>query len=526
MARESYPDLIDDLAIIKGETYRKLIENSSILFDGDLTTATLSGQIRNNYVDNAGQLVGTFSFETSTYNQQTNKTLIKPYLTEFATINLPSTPKYSTGRQPSIKTNLVYDIELVHNGRVIKYSPGFVQVIGEVTGGLVSYNPAEEWDAGIASVELTSTVGFTKTYTIWGDEAKTVNLGTFDVIDTQPSEGISGFSPTLPVSQSGTWIVDTELDLSALAQQDTLATIANKIAELMVSDGRLQVDIEGANVTIDTIGVNNFPTTQAISAASLPLPNNAATSTKQDTIIGHLDGLEGLLSNPLAVVGTFYPATQPVSIDVLPALATGSNVIGSISNTEFTVTQSGDWEVTTDLSTLTELLPTSLGVKTSANSLAVTLASDGVASGISTQIGEVQTTPTNNTILGRLKNIVDALVFGQKTKTNSLSITPASDAIFYGSLPTVSSGTILSLTTNATGTTYTEFSSQACTALDLVNNSGTTIEYRRGATGTAMQLPDKSARLILGITNANQIDVRRTDVSNTQVTLQAEAFVL
>lgn len=94
------------------------------------------------------------------------------------------------------------------------------------------------------------------------------------------------------------------------------------------------------------------------------------------------------------------------------------------------------------------------------------------------------------------------------------------------SLPTVTSGTILSLTTNATGTTYTAFPSQVCTALDIVNTTGTTIEYRRNSAGSAMQIPDKSARLVLGITNANQIDIRRTDTSNTQVTLQAEAFVL
>jgi hypothetical protein len=92
------------------------------------------------------------------------------------------------------------------------------------------------------------------------------------------------------------------------------------------------------------------------------------------------------------------------------------------------------------------------------------------------------------------------------------------------SVPTAASGAILTLTTNATGTTFTAFANTACVALDIVNNTGTTIEYRRGATGTAMQIPTGSARLVVGITNANQIDVRRTDTSNVQVTLQAEAF--
>lgn len=157
-----------------------------------------------------------------------------------------------------------------------------------------------------------------------------------------------------------------------------------------------------------------------------------------------------------------------------------------------------------------------------------------------TAIGAVtETSPSTDTassgLNGRLQRIAQRLTslisllptsLGAKTKAASLSVAPSTDAIFNGSLPTVTSGTILSLTTNATGTTYTAFSSTTCTALDLVNNTGVTIEYRRGASGSAMQIPDKSARLIIGITNANQIDVRRTDVSNTTVSLQAEAFIL
>lgn len=117
---------------------------------------------------------------------------------------------------------------------------------------------------------------------------------------------------------------------------------------------------------------------------------------------------------------------------------------------------------------------------------------------------------------------------GQKTASGSTPVVIASDQTavrVLSSVPNALSGTILGLTTNATGTTYTAFASQACTALDIVNNTGTTIEYRRNAAGTAMQIPTGTARMVIGITNANQVDVRRTDTSNTQVTLQAEAFV-
>ena len=91
--------------------------------------------------------------------------------------------------------------------------------------------------------------------------------------------------------------------------------------------------------------------------------------------------------------------------------------------------------------------------------------------------------------------------------------------------PHATTVTIVAATTNATGSSWTAFSSQACDALDLLNNTGVTIEYRRGAAGTAMQVPTGTSRLIIGITNASAIDVRRVDQSNTQVAVQAEALV-
>lgn len=94
------------------------------------------------------------------------------------------------------------------------------------------------------------------------------------------------------------------------------------------------------------------------------------------------------------------------------------------------------------------------------------------------------------------------------------------------SVPGAVSATILSLTTAATGTNYTAFSSQTCQSLDIVNTSSVAIEYRRGAAGNAMTILSGSSRLVVGITNANQIDVRRVDQSNTQITIPAEAIVI
>lgn len=91
------------------------------------------------------------------------------------------------------------------------------------------------------------------------------------------------------------------------------------------------------------------------------------------------------------------------------------------------------------------------------------------------------------------------------------------------SVPLAASVTIMSVTTAATGSNWTAFSSQACNALDIVNSSSVSVEYRRGGTGNAMTILSGSARLVVGIANANEIQVRRVDQSNTQVTIPAEA---
>ena len=89
----------------------------------------------------------------------------------------------------------------------------------------------------------------------------------------------------------------------------------------------------GSNA-IGSVSVSNLPATQAISAASLPLPSGAATAALQPAL--NADG------GALAHISNF-PATQAVSgtvgVSSLPALPAGSNAIGSVSVGNFPATQ-------------------------------------------------------------------------------------------------------------------------------------------------------------------------------------------
>lgn len=97
----------------------------------------------------------------------------------------------------------------------------------------------------------------------------------------------------------------------------------------------------------------------------------------------------------------------------------------------------------------------------------------------------------------------------------------------YGTLRTMPgfmTVAILSDVTAAVGTNWTTFASTACSMIDIANVTGTDIEYRRDGAGSGMRIPDGGSRLVLGISNSNQISFRRVDTSNTQVTVTAEVM--
>lgn len=150
---------------------------------------------------------------------------------------------------------------------------------------------------------VTSVGSITNTVTV--GQATGTNLHV--VVDSAPSTPITGTvtanqgtSPWVTsATQSGTWTVQQGTPPWSVSQSGTWTT------------GRTWSLLN----TIDSVNIGNFPATQPISAASLPLPTGASTS----------------------------------------ALQTTGNAI---------------------LSTISGQLPTSLGAKTTANSIAVTIASD------------------------------------------------------------------------------------------------------------------------------------------------------
>lgn len=113
----------------------------------------------------------------------------------------------------------------------------------------------------------------------------------------------------------------------------SLSSIDGKIPSLTVTATRLLVDGSGVTqpvsgtVTANLGTIGGIATETTLSALNIKVPANLTVTSNRLLVDG------SGVTQPVS--GTFWQATQPVSIASLPALATGTNAIGSITNTSF-----------------------------------------------------------------------------------------------------------------------------------------------------------------------------------------------
>lgn len=76
-----------------------------------------------------------------------------------------------------------------------------------------------------------------------------------------------------------------------------------------------------------------------------------------------------------------------------------------------------------------------------------------------------------------------------------------------------------SVQTAATGTNWTALGLDTkCEQVTIVNDTGTKLEVRQGGTGTGLRILDQSVYTLYAVGNLTNLEVRRVDTSNTQVT--------
>ena len=182
-------------------------------------------------------------------------------------------------------------------------------------------------------------------------------------------------------------IVEIDSDNAGLAKDATLGEVQTTPTQHTLLGRVKELETLLASLIVELQGKADLDETQPISAASLPLPAGAATEAKLEAVrvlLASLEGKDFSTQTTLAALLIELQAkadlseTQPVSAASLP-LPLGAST---------------ESKQTTGNSSLSNI--------------------DTSTASVDTKIGEVQVTPTSNTILGRLKDIWDRLL-GQAT---------------------------------------------------------------------------------------------------------------
>lgn len=316
--------------------------------------------------------------------------------------------------------------------------------------------------------------------------------GELKVVD----DGVAAIGDLIPefLFVDGKLFVTTDLDLSGLATKAKQDDLIAKLPDgLTVIDGKLQTKpdiqfpssyelgetslaaLENITAEIDKTGlatdVNQETTNTKLETISDKIPTftfdgtrlTVKTELTQPLTLTELQGITVNVSeqSPLDLSGLAKESMQDTSnlrlgetTEIAPTTDTASSGLNGRLQ-----------RIAQRLTSLIGLFPASLGVKTAANSLAVALATDGVAADISGKIGEVQTSPTANTVLDRLKTIATLL---SGTIRNSPVV--ASTSTLTNVASSATSVTLLSANTNrktviiindSTATLYLKFDASA-----------------------------------------------------------------
>ncbi len=207
-------------------------------------------------------------------------------------------------------------------------------------------------------------------------------IGAVNVIGTIPVSG-TFWQATQPVS--GTVAVSNMVaqGLTDTQLRATAVPVSLAVAPITPVTGTFW---QATQPVSGTVTANAGTGTFAVSAASLPLPTGAATETSLAAINTKVPAQGQALmaaslpvsiasnQSAIPVSGTFWQATQPVSLASLPALAAGANTIGAVTQA------AGPWTMKPD-GTVWALTGTSANVNVT-NTVPVTLASTTITGAV------------------------------------------------------------------------------------------------------------------------------------------------
>lgn len=198
--------------------------------------------------------------------------------------------------------------------------------------------------------------------------------GSVSVSNFPSSQAVTGtfWQSTQPISAAS---LPLPSGASTSAKQPALGTAGTASSDVITVQGiasMTALKVDGSAVTQPVSGTF-WQATQPVSAAALPLPSGAATSAKQPALgtagsaSADVISVQGIASMTALKVdgsavtqpvsGTFWQATQPVSLASLPALAAGSALVGKVGIDQTTPGTTNKVSIGTDGTVTVNALP-------------------------------------------------------------------------------------------------------------------------------------------------------------------------
>lgn len=119
-------------AIVQGEYMSP--DRLTLIAEGDLSSGTPYGRIRNNYAEENGTILGEFSFLPMTYDISTDKTTLPVFLPADVSALLPYTKFQGGDDEPSKRNCWMYEIGVIMSPTVnrVLVANSFIQVIPSI----------------------------------------------------------------------------------------------------------------------------------------------------------------------------------------------------------------------------------------------------------------------------------------------------------------------------------------------------------------------------------------------------------
>ena len=263
--------------------------------------------------DNSGSLTVDAPVATPVYVRLSNGTAAVDTLPVSGTFWQATQPVSGTvGISGTVPVSIAASVPVTDNG-------GSLTVDGSVS---VSNFPATQVVSGTVGISGTVPISGALTDTQLRATAVPVSLAS---VPSHPVTNAGTFA--VQATQSGTWNIGSITTLPALAAG------TNNIGDVDVASlpGTVAADITAIKVATELL--DNALGTDGTTVATGMLRVGGTDGTNNQTLSvntsGHLNIADG--GNSITVDGTFWQATQPVSIATLPALAAGTNNIGAVS---------------------------------------------------------------------------------------------------------------------------------------------------------------------------------------------------